>query len=67
MLGLELFGDDDPWLDFEEPDDDELCGAALGAEPEPERGAGATRGLEGDEVVGADARGAERGVDGGAE
>jgi hypothetical protein len=66
VLGLELFGDDEPWLDFEEPDD-EPCGAALGAEPEPERGAGATRGPEGDEVVGAATRGAERGVDGGAE
>ena len=67
MLGLEPFGDDEPWPDFAEPDDDELCGAALGAEPELERGAGATRGLEGDEVVGAATRGAERGVDGGAE
>ena len=67
MLGLEPFGDDEPWLDFEEPDDVEPCVAALGAEPEPERGAGATRGPEGDEVVGAVARGAERGVDGGAE
>lgn len=74
MLGLESFGVEDPGLDLDEPevdlaepDDEPEPRGAAAVEPEPERGAGATRGLDGDEVAGGAARGPERGVAGGAE